>query len=118
MGHAGLERALGGELVGEAVGEGIREGHAHLEDVGAVAGEGQQDVGRGGGIGVAGADVADERGAALGLAAGECVLEATHGRMEAGRGRGGKEKEGDIGDCGFAASRLHGGSGWLNRLMA
>ena len=46
-GRAGLERALGGELVDDAVGEGIGKGDAELDDVGPGAFERPDQIGRG-----------------------------------------------------------------------
>ena len=86
-----LQRALPGELDGDAVGHRVGEGHAELDDVGAGRGQGGQDRGRGGEVGVAGGDEGHERGAALGSAGLETGLDASlaGGGLDIGHGPSG-----------------------------
>ena len=75
---AGLEAALGGELVHEAVGERIAEGHADFEDVHARAIKGEGELARGLKVWVTTADVNDETFPALRPQPDKTIINAIH----------------------------------------
>jgi len=58
--RAGLERALGGELIDQAICQGIGKRNAELKDVDASFFESEREVDRARQIRIAGADVGDE----------------------------------------------------------